>query len=176
MFDILYLFIFIFPAYIANSAPVILGGKFPIDFNKKFFDGRPILGKGKTYLGLLGGFLAGMLSSILEAKILIGSEFDIFASNFYLYLEIGFLLSSGALLGDLLGSFIKRRLGIKQGKSSFLLDQLTFLVVALFFVYIAGFRYLFSLENILFLFFFTYILHRAANYIAFMLKLKKVPW
>ncbi|MCM8831424.1 MAG: CDP-2,3-bis-(O-geranylgeranyl)-sn-glycerol synthase [Candidatus Omnitrophica bacterium] len=175
MLDIIYLIFFILPAYVANSSPLILGGRFPIDFNKNFFDKRPIFGKGKTYLGLVGGFFAGMLTSILEAKIFINTEFDIFASNIFIYLEVGFLLSSGTLFGDLLGSFIKRRLGIKRGKP-FLLDQISFIIIALVFIYIAGFRYIFKIENILFLFIFTYIIHRIANHIAFILKLKNVPW
>jgi CDP-2,3-bis-(O-geranylgeranyl)-sn-glycerol synthase len=176
MIDIIYLLFFILPAYVASSSPLILGGKTPIDFNKKFFDNKPIFGKGKTWAGFFGGFFAGVFCSILEAKLLISTPFDLFASNIYIYLQVGILLSFGAVLGDLLGSFIKRRLGYKQGKPSFLLDQLSFLVVSLAFVYFFGFRYIFSFESITFLFLFTYFIHKLANYLAYLLKIKKVPW
>ncbi|MEM3362550.1 MAG: CDP-2,3-bis-(O-geranylgeranyl)-sn-glycerol synthase [Candidatus Anstonellaceae archaeon] len=176
MLDILYSILFILPAYVASSSPLILGGRLPLDFNKKFFDGQPIFGKGKTWLGFFGGFFSGLLVSILEAKLLINSQFDLFASNISMYLYLGFLLSLGAVIGDVLGSFIKRRLKISRGKPSFLLDQLSFLAVALIFSYFGGFRYLFSIENILFLFFLTYFVHRLANSFAYLLKLKKVPW
>ncbi|MCX8163306.1 MAG: CDP-2,3-bis-(O-geranylgeranyl)-sn-glycerol synthase [Candidatus Micrarchaeota archaeon] len=176
MLDLIYSLLFILPAYVANSAPVLFSGKTPIDFNKKFFDGQPIFGKGKTWLGLFGGFFSGLLVSILQAKLLINSEFDLFASNIFIYLNLGFLLSTGTLIGDLAGSFIKRRLKIKRGKPSFLLDQLSFLVFALLFAYHGGFRYIFSIENILFLFSLTYIVHRLANSFAYSIKLKKVPW
>ena len=48
---------------------------------------------------------------------------------------IGFLLSCGALIGDIIGSFIKRRSNLKRGESFPLMDQLGFLVTALVFVY-----------------------------------------
>ena len=47
---------------------------------------------------------------------------------------IGFLLGFGALLGDALGSFIKRRMGIGRGKPAPILDQIDFLIVATCFV------------------------------------------
>ena len=49
---------------------------------------------------------------------------------------IGFLLGFGALLGDALGSFLKRRLGIGRGKPAPILDQLDFIIVALILVLI----------------------------------------
>jgi CDP-2,3-bis-(O-geranylgeranyl)-sn-glycerol synthase len=48
---------------------------------------------------------------------------------------IGFLLGCGALIGDIIGSFIKRRSGLQRGESYPFMDQLGFLVVALVFVF-----------------------------------------
>ena len=176
MIDVIYSILFILPAYVANAAPVILGGKNSIDFNKKFFDKQYIFGPGKTIDGFIGGILAGTTTSIILAKLLIRTNLDIFASNALMYIQIGFILSLGAMIGDLLGSFIKRRLEIKRGKPVFILDQLDFLSVALAGAYLFGFRYVFEIENLIFLVSLTIFIHKFANLLAFMLKLKKHPW
>ena len=51
--------IFIFPAYVANSSAVIFTGKTPIDGGRKWTDGKPLLGKGKTWRGLIMGIISG---------------------------------------------------------------------------------------------------------------------
>ena len=53
------------PAYIANSVAVLTGGKYPIDQGKILSDGNRILGDGKTWSGLLGGTLGGIMFGIL---------------------------------------------------------------------------------------------------------------
>ena len=57
--------IYIFPAYAANASAVVLGYGDPIDANKKFLDGKPILGKGKTWRGLFAGTCVGTLTGII---------------------------------------------------------------------------------------------------------------
>lgn len=106
---------FILPAYIANATPVIAGGGPPIDFNKKFLDGEPILGSHKTIRGFAAGLAAGLIVALIFGKAL----------------ALGLALSLGALLGDLAGSFLKRRLKIPPGASLPGVDQLDFLVGAL---------------------------------------------
>jgi len=44
--DLLWLIIFILPAYFANSSPVILGGGAPIDLGRKAWDKKRIFGDG----------------------------------------------------------------------------------------------------------------------------------
>lgn len=80
------------------------------------------------------------------------------------------------MLGDLAGSFIKRRMRIQRGHPSLILDQLSFLLFALLFSipYVpAGFLALYSVA---FLFVLTYLLHVLTNIFANRLGLKKVPW
>lgn len=170
-----YLLIFIIPAYIANSSPVLLGGVYPIDGGLLFFDKKRLFGDGKTWFGLVGGFLCGVLSSILLAVILAGSVFDIFGAKPEYYLMSGILMSAGALFGDLTGSFLKRRAGARWGEST-LLDQLPFLVCALAFCIPLNFTIVFRPESIAFLVFATYFIHRFANLAAHYFGLKKVPW
>lgn len=112
---------FILPAYVANAAPVIAGGGPPIDCGKKLPDGYRILGGGKTIRGFLFGLLAGLLIGTIQ---FLGWS----VANWWL---ISILLSLGALLGDLFGSFIKRRVGLPRGTSAPGLDQLGFVAFAL---------------------------------------------
>lgn len=148
---------FILPAYFANASPVVFGkiskGKWPIDFNKKFKDGQPILGRGKTWPGFFGGLLVGTVIGALQGVLL-----------------IGFLLSLGALLGDLVKSFFKRRLKVARGKSLPLADQLDFIIGALLLVSIVQVP---SWEIIITLLILTPLIHLGANTTAYLLKLKK---
>lgn len=104
------------PAYISNSSAVILGGKFPVDFRRDFLDGKRVLGDGKTYSGLIGGTLAGFTAGML---------LNIFSLRFPVSVLFG--LSFGAMVGDMVASFIKRRLGLERGETLPLVDQLDFL-------------------------------------------------
>ena len=162
---------FIFPAYVANASPVILGGGAPIDGGRTLKDGRPIFGKGKTWKGLILGVLAGTVTGAILAFI-IPSELA-YGLSFNNRLAIGLLLSIGALCGDLAGSFTKRRLGYKSGQSSMLLDQLPFLAFALLF---ALPFHVPAVEEAVFLALLTVGMHVLTNRIAFLLRLKKVPW
>jgi CDP-2,3-bis-(O-geranylgeranyl)-sn-glycerol synthase len=114
--------IFIFPAYCANAAPVIFGGGAPLDGGKALRDGRPVFGAHKTVRGFLAGLAVGTLVGFGESRL--------FTDYSPL---LGFMLSLGALIGDLGGAFMKRRLGIAPGASLPLVDQIDFLLVALLF-------------------------------------------
>lgn len=85
----------------------------------------------------------------------------------------GFLLSFGALLGDLVGSFMKRRLSLERGQPAPFLDQLDFVVGALALSFI---EFIPQIEIIIALLVFTPIIHLTANIIGYKLKLKKEPW
>ena len=98
---------------VANGAPIIarnlLGdrGHWPLDFGWLFFDGRPVLGPSKTIRGL-----AAAIGATGCAALLFGYDF---ATGAY----VGLL----AMIGDLLSSFLKRRLGIASSDSALGLDQ-----------------------------------------------------
>jgi CDP-2,3-bis-(O-geranylgeranyl)-sn-glycerol synthase len=170
----------ILPAYIANCFPTLTRLFFkkthPIDF-EKYYKGNRILGDGKTLEGLLFGLLGGWLISRIQL-----SSFMIFNAWFLLNfnqsipvisLYAGLALIFGALIGDMLGSFIKRRLGMVRGQSFLFLDQLTFLVFALLF----AFAFIeINIWTVIILLLITPIIHRVANIIGYFLKLKMVPW
>jgi CDP-2,3-bis-(O-geranylgeranyl)-sn-glycerol synthase len=99
---------------LANGSPVfikrILGETcaIPLDGNTRFVDGRPLFGPSKT----IRGVVASLLVTTLGAP-LIGLEF-----------EIGLLVATTAMAGDLLSSFLKRRLGLASSSRATGLDQI----------------------------------------------------
>ncbi len=167
---------FILPAYFANSTPVIAGGGTPVDFNKKFFDNEPILGPGKTWRGAFAGIAAAVLVAgvqmFLQNRLALSSYGLITMS-----LKLGLLLGAGAILGDMVKSFFKRRFKIKRGAEWPLLDQLDFLAGALLFsLFSASAAACLNWKIVAFLVVFTPLIHRASNIFAFRSHLKKVPW
>ena len=123
---------FIFPAYCANAAPVIFGGGKPMDFGKKFFDGKPFLGAHKTFRGFLAGIIVGTLVGLVQTLLYEQVLFE-YGSQFQYSILLGLLLSLGALTGDLVESFIKRRLNRSPGSSLPVADQLDFILGAFLF-------------------------------------------
>jgi CDP-2,3-bis-(O-geranylgeranyl)-sn-glycerol synthase len=131
--DIINALYFIFPAYCANAAPVIFGGGAPIDAGKKFLDGKPVLGSHKTFRGFLAGLVIGTSVGFVQYIFFQYSDFFQEVLQFQFSILLGFMLSLGALVGDLIESFFKRRLGLRPGSPLLIADQLDFVVVALLF-------------------------------------------
>lgn len=153
------------PALAANGAPVLLKRRgTPVDLGHRFLDGRPILGPGKTWEGLMIGTLYGSALAVMLAA----------ASCRPLVAYAGAISSVGALAGDMAGAFAKRRLGLERGAPAPVLDQLDFYAGALLALYAAGIivnPYVAAALAPLVL-----VLHRATNRAAYRLRLKPVPW
>jgi CDP-2,3-bis-(O-geranylgeranyl)-sn-glycerol synthase len=129
----------IIAVYVANASAVIVGGGTPIDFGKTWRDGQRILGNGKTWRGLLSGTFLGMTAGFglaVAASYLSIPKYDyLHLTNFEGFpgmIPILFSLCFGALLGDIVESFFKRRLGKDRGDDWIPFDQLDFIVGALF--------------------------------------------
>jgi len=163
--DIVDALYFIFPAYCANAAPVIFGGGRPIDADRTFIDGKPILGSHKTIRGFFAGLIVGTLVSFVQNTV-----YPLYQSNPLL----GFALSLGALIGDLFDSFIKRRLVLPPGASFPILDQLDFVVGALLFSLMVP--PLPPLNLILIIIVITPPIHLLTNVLAFFFGFKSKPW
>jgi CDP-2,3-bis-(O-geranylgeranyl)-sn-glycerol synthase len=167
--DVAYALYFIFPAYCANAAPVILGGGTPIDSGKTFLDGKPIFGSHKTirgfFAGLIVGTLVGLVLQIVSPLQSVLVRYDA---------SLGFVLSLGALVGDLFDSFIKRRLGFPPGSAFPIADQLDFVVGALLFSLMVP--PLPHLHIILIVLIITPPIHLVTNFLAFRLGVKSTPW
>jgi CDP-2,3-bis-(O-geranylgeranyl)-sn-glycerol synthase len=161
---------FIFPAYCANAVPVIAGGGRPMDFGKNFFDGKPVLGKNKTFRGFFFGLAIGTFVGVVESLV--------FSYPFPLNVLFSVLSPLGALCGDLAGAFLKRRLGIAPGDLLPIIDQIDFVIGALLFS-----LPFFSLpltitywELAIAVIIITPPIHLLTNFLAYKLKLKKNPW
>lgn len=129
---ILKAFWFFLPAYFANATPLIFK---KINFlskpvNKKFF------GSHKTYRGFFLGIIFAELIIILQTFLRDVSFFSsiiIFPYDFPTSLFLGFLLGFGALFGDLIKSYFKRRIGVAEGKRWLIVDQLDYVFGGLLF-------------------------------------------
>lgn len=153
---------FIFPAYCANATPVLGGGGPKMDFGKNFIDGKRVFGDNKTFRGFFFGWAIGML---------VGSvEYVVFPGYPVLFIV---LIPLGALLGDLTGAFIKRRIGIAPGGLLPIVDQVDFVVGALVFSLPLA---IVSWELAVTVLLITPPIHLFTNYLAYKLKLKKHPW
>jgi len=97
----------------ANGAPVLLARllgdrwAWPVDGGIILADGRPLFGRSKTWRGIAVG---------LAATALVGQVLGYGA-------ELGLLFGAASLAGDLLSSFVKRRLGIQSSGKALGLDQ-----------------------------------------------------
>ena len=166
MFDLNDLLIAIYiaiPAYVANSTPVVLGGGAPIDRGREFVDGRRILGSNKTVKGFAYGLLFGSVAALAEAILF----------RNYLLVLAGILASLGALLGDLFGAFLKRRLDILPGHPLPVVDQLDFILGALV---LTSPLLNVTMGAVLILVIATVPIHLLSNAVAYMLRLKKRLW
>lgn len=99
---------------LANGAPVIAHVLFteswnrPADFGHRFIDGRPWFGASKTLRGIVAALpVTGLAAMMLGYP-----------------LATGLLIAAGAMLGDLMSSFIKRRLDMPPSSMAPGLDQI----------------------------------------------------
>jgi CDP-2,3-bis-(O-geranylgeranyl)-sn-glycerol synthase len=150
------------PIYCTNGAPVIFGGGYPIDFGKSLPDGRRIFGANKTIRGFASGVIIGTIVGLFESRIIAQSLF-----------WVAVLASIGALLGDLAGAFLKRRLKIEPGRPLPGVDQLDFVAGALVLV---SLFFPVSLGAALILLLVTPPIHFLANLGAYALGLKSSYW
>jgi CDP-2,3-bis-(O-geranylgeranyl)-sn-glycerol synthase len=148
-------------------------------------DGRRILGPSKTWSGFLFGATLALPFGLLEAWLILLAPPNLalvprWAPSVEAALPVVALVTYGAMAGDALGSFVKRRLGQASGTRAVLLDQLPFVLVPIALGLLVD-RGLFlgtfgSWEALLWLLVFTLGLHTAFNHLGFHAGLKKVPW
>jgi CDP-2,3-bis-(O-geranylgeranyl)-sn-glycerol synthase len=164
------------PAYVPNSAAVVLGGGTPIDGGRIHGDGRRLLGDGKTYRGLVLGILAGVLVGCMQLLVQMGDFSDVLPRQTLLTVVT---LASGALLGDLVKSYFKRRRGMEKGEEWPVADQYDLVAGALLLTLAAAPSWVLTYVTLPVLFWIlvlTPLLHRAANLVGYSLGLKDVPW
>lgn len=164
---------FILPAYVANTCPVIFGLlKMPLGFaiSEKLF------GSHKTYRGFYSGYIGALLTLYVQYLLSRNGMFSEYEILNYKELNLFFfalLFGGGAITGDLIKSFFKRRLGIAPGRPFIPFDQLDLVLGALLFLWPV---ITLPLANVLTLLILTPLLHLLTNVTAYKLKIKKVWW
>jgi CDP-2,3-bis-(O-geranylgeranyl)-sn-glycerol synthase len=143
---------------------VIAGGGSPMDFGKNFLDGKRVLGNNKTFRGFFFGWAIGIFVGLVE-----GIVFGF--ANYSLLFSI--LTPLGALVGDLTGAFLKRRLNIAPGGLLPVVDQVDFVVGAVLFSLPLAIVYWELAVAVLII---TPPIHLLTNFLAYKLKLKNNPW
>jgi CDP-2,3-bis-(O-geranylgeranyl)-sn-glycerol synthase len=158
------------PAYLANGAPPFLINlkKHPIDFGKKINTKR-IFGDGKTFEGLIFAVFIAFLTGLLIRYAFFYLQLPWIDITPFGYAFIGL----GTMIGDLTGSFIKRRMNFKRGQKAGLLDMVDFIIGALIFARIIT---SYSYYVILFALIFTPFIHRLTNIWGYSVGIKKEPW
>ena len=173
---------FMLPAYFANMAPVMVRNipllEQPLDFGKSI-DGRRIFGDHKTIRGIIAGVIFGTALFAVQVWLyrlpLFQSislvDYDQFFASYAVV--PGILLGAGAVAGDAVKSFFKRRADIQPGKPWIPLDQIDFIIGAIVFILPL---HILSWGAIASLLVATPVLHIATNHIGYDLKMRKVKW
>jgi len=154
--------LFIGPSYVANAAPLLLGGGAPLDRGRNFLDGERILGAHKTVRGLFAGIIAGSVIGLAESSV--DSRLPPLG---------GFMIALGTVLGDLLGAFFKRRIRIRPGSPLPIVDQLDFVFGGLL---LGQLVFPLGLWSILIVVLLTPPIHLGTNYGAYLLGIKRTRW
>ncbi len=148
------------PAYVSNMSPLLvtrlIGGGRPLDMGINFVDGKRLFGDNKTVEGTFSIIIVGsILGLIYDLKF------------------IGFIQALGVAVGDIVGSFMKRRLCIEPGGSLPFIDQELFMILA---ILLSNPFLKLSLRQIAFILAITPVLHLVSNAVAFLIGLKEVPY
>jgi len=99
---------------IANAIPVLakklfgLATAWPLDGGMTLSDGQPLLGASKTIRGVV---LSILLTPVIA--LLLGLSW-----------QVGLVVALSAMAGDLVSSFLKRRMGLRPSSQAIGLDQI----------------------------------------------------
>jgi len=173
---------FLLPGACANVAPIFAAAlpylktfSYPID-GGKIWRGKRILGAHKTWRGITAGVLVSSLVFFWQINATGSYDWAATLAGPVDYSTLPWILGPlfglGALGGDALKSFVKRRLDIKPGAKWVPFDQVDYILgsitVTLPFV-VVGFKYYVWMLVVWFL------AHLVASYIGWLLKLKEQP-
>jgi len=172
---------FYLPAALANmgavfsrAVPVFNSFNLPIDLGKKI-KGKRLIGDHKTFGGYIFGVLLGTLAGFVKFIFFDGLLRD------YLLFDLGlektiflyFIMSNGALLGDLIKSIFKRLFNIPPHSAWIPFDEIDHSVVSMLlasFIIPLDVKIFFTVVVVYF------FIHLISNFVGYWLKLKKVPY
>lgn len=166
-------FWFFLPAGFANMAPILAAKapglkrwNTPMDFGKAW-RGVRIFGDHKTWRGLISGTVFAMFIGWMQYRFIGTSPEPI-----WFIMLVAAAMGFGALIGDAIKSFIKRRRGIPSGDAWVPFDQIDYIIGGLIFVslFIRP-----GLDQIIMIFIIYFGLHLIVSYIGYLTGFKKKP-
>lgn len=173
---------FFLPAYLANMTPPLArrANLFnfldrDVDFGKKFMD-QPIFGNHKSWRGVILGIFVGFVTVLVQGYLFQFpavqriSFLDYGQINIFLF---GFLISAGAVFGDLLFAFIKRRMKVQPGARFIPFDQTNYVIGSA--VFLTAF-YKIGIIIWATIFLLTFLLHVIFNRLGYHLKINSAKW
>jgi CDP-2,3-bis-(O-geranylgeranyl)-sn-glycerol synthase len=164
IFSIIWLYL---PGAFANMAPIIFNRinflSFPID--------AKLFGEHKTYRGFFFGIILSVLIVYIQNNLNIQTkQINIIDYSKTNILYFGVMMGLFALLGDLIKSFIKRRLKIPPGKAFIPFDQIDWVIgTSIFLIFFIKIK----IDTILFSIIILGILHVIVNIVSYKLKIRK---
>jgi CDP-2,3-bis-(O-geranylgeranyl)-sn-glycerol synthase len=191
------------PAFISNGLMPLLANikgipRFPLDGGRTHKDGQRVLGEGKSWNGLILGTIGSFLLGILIAHFIYPFVEDITIQNFAdgvttlkyitqdeilfimriwknpaIFYPGLFLMCLGAPIGDLLGSYVKRRRGMSRGDLFLFWDQDDFLIGS---ILLSFWAFPIPWYQIIVLLLFTPLTTTLANIFAYYIEKKTVPY
>ena len=200
-------------AYLANTGAMLFGKWIPdktgmsviiIDRGRNYSDGHRILGDGKSWNGLIGGGIFSGTLFIVAHNIwndngtnapfidpLIYADpgdwfwfFEGELSSSFAAFTMGFILGFSCMIGDMCGSFVKRRRGLKregdESSEAPLLDTIPFAIAIFATAFLLFDGQIIThpnlVEEIIFLLIITPVIHRSFNILGYKFGLKEVPY
>lgn len=154
---------------LANKLPFINRWKTPLDLGKKY-KGKRILGANKTWRGLVFGTCVAAIFGVTAFTIRV--DFTVSIELLWIVALASGLMGFGALVGDAVESFAKRRSGIKPGDSWFPFDQIDYILGGLLFSYPLIH---WPIELMFYIFAIYFGLHVVVSFIGYKLGLKDKP-
>ena len=178
---ILQIFYFFLPIGFANSAPVFVKKikyfnflDIPCDFNKTF-NNKPILGRSKTFRGLISATIMGITVCCLQKYLFnkgILTNFSIIDYSRYSAIFLGFLLGFGAIFGDMVESFFKRQFNVKSGDPFLIFDQIDYILGAIAF---SVFYFSLGIKNYILAIIIYVVMHFLVSYLGYLTGFKDKP-
>lgn len=172
---------FFLPIGFANMAPVLVKKHFtfadvPIDGGIMLKESR-LFGAHKTWRGVLAAVIYGSIVFWIQRYLVIHFPGAFSGISFMDYQKVNFftgaLMGLGAITGDLIKSFFKRRLLIPDGSRWIPFDQIDYIIGGLLFV---SFMTRVSVYAWLVILIFGFILHILINRIGYALGIKETKW
>lgn len=159
------LFYLLLPVYLANMAPPLT--RFWHGWNPPI--SRRWLGSHKTVLGFALGVAVAMVVACLQSRL----QWHYQLLDYRQPLLFGAACGVGALGGDSLKSFFKRRLGIAPGRPWIPADQLDFVIGG---VLVVSCWVAFTARDLAYIFVLSFIGDIIVNHLAFYCRIRDTKW